>query len=221
MTTSPEPVRPDPAQRTRHVGLLSAAAILALLLDQGSKALALERLEPGVRIPVLGDLLAWRLVFNPGAAFSFGTGMTWVFTVVMAAVSIGVLLIATRIGSRWWALCVGALLGGAMGNLVDRLAREPGFGVGHVVDFIDYGYFIGNVADIAIVGSALIMVVLSLVGIGWEGKPAASGDAVDDVAEGEQADQGEQTDQSDQTDQSEQGAPALAESADQEPPGNG
>lgn len=172
----------------RHVGLLATTAIGWLLLDQASKTVALERLEPGVRVPFLGDLLGWRLVFNPGAAFSFGTGVTWIFTVVMGVVCLAVLLSATRIGSRWWAVCLGGLLGGAMGNLVDRLAREPGFGVGHVVDFIDYGYFIGNVADIAIVGSAVVMVVLSLVGIGWEGRPRARGpqgedsvDAADDA----------------------------------------
>ncbi|HCX83905.1 MAG TPA: hypothetical protein DHV14_01965 [Micrococcales bacterium] len=152
----------------RHVMLLCVTALVTLLLDQATKAIALERLVPGERTDVLGSWLGWRLVFNPGAAFSFGTGVTWIFTVVMGVVAIAVLVGARRIYSRPWAFALGALLGGAMGNLVDRLAREPGFGVGHVVDFIDYGVFIGNVADIAIVGSALLMVLLSLLGYGWD-----------------------------------------------------
>lgn len=171
MTTSTEAPAPQEAPvRPRRVGLLCVSAILALLLDQVTKTVALERLTPGERIPVIGDLIAWRLVFNPGAAFSFGTGVTWVFTLVMAIVSVAVLVTSLRVRSRWWAVALGALLGGALGNLVDRLAREPGFGVGHVVDFIDYGYFIGNVADIAIVGAAIVMVVLSLVGISLDGR---------------------------------------------------
>ena len=167
-----EPAAPRPAGA--HVVALAVSAILVLLLDQVSKAVALLTLTPGVRIPALGDLLGWRLIFNPGAAFSFGTGVTWVFTLVMAIVSVAVLVAARRIGSRIWAIALGALLGGALGNLVDRLAREPGFAVGHVVDFIDYGVFIGNVADIAIVGAAIGMVALSLFGSSWEGRPASS-----------------------------------------------
>lgn len=126
-----------------------------------------------MRVPAIGDLLGWTLVFNPGAAFSFGTDMTWVFTVLLAAVSVGVLVYGVRLRNRWWAITLGALLGGALGNLVDRLAREPGFGVGHVVDFIDYGPFIGNVADIGIVLAAIALVGLSLLGIDPRG-PAPS-----------------------------------------------
>lgn len=168
----------------RHVMLLCVTALVTLLLDQATKAIALERLVPGERTDVLGSWLGWRLVFNPGAAFSFGTGVTWIFTVVMGVVAIAVLVGARRIYSRPWAFALGALLGGAMGNLVDRLAREPGFGVGHVVDFIDYGVFIGNVADIAIVGSALLMVLLSLLGYGWD-RPGRLPHERDDASDGE------------------------------------
>lgn len=159
------------ASRTGSVtGALCLMAICALVLDQGTKALALNNLQLGEYVPVIDGLLGWRLVFNPGAAFSFGTGMTWVFTLVMAGVSIAILGFAPRVHSRAWALSLGALLGGALGNLVDRLAREPGFGIGHVVDFIDYGVFVGNVADIAVVGAALAMVVLSFAGVSWDGR---------------------------------------------------
>jgi signal peptidase II len=76
-----------------------------------------------------------------------------------------------RLGSRGWAVALGMLLGGAVGNLADRLAREPGFGRGHVVDFLDYaGFFVGNVADIAIVAAAALIVLLSLRGVGLDGR---------------------------------------------------
>lgn len=160
----PRPVR-------SRAWLLCLVAIVALAADQVTKYLALGHLTLGERVPVMGDLLGLRLIHNPGAAFSFGTGMTWVFTVVMAVVSAGVLVVAARVRSRWWAVALGALLGGALGNLVDRLARPPAFGQGHVVDFIDYGVFIGNVADIAIVGAAALMLVLAFVGLPWDGGP--------------------------------------------------
>lgn len=162
-----------PARGT--VGLLAAVAVVTLLLDQGTKAIALDRLVEGERVPAIGDLLGWTLIFNPGAALSFGTGHTWVFTIAMVACGIAVITLAPRIVSRPWAIAAGALLGGALGNLVDRLAREPGFAVGHVVDFIDYGVFIGNVADIGIVGAAVGFVVLTLMGRSWDG--STDGDA--------------------------------------------
>jgi len=168
------PDRPARATR-RRVGLLALVAVVVLLLDQASKTVALGRLTENVRVPFLGDLLGWRLVFNPGAALSFGTGVTWIFTIAMAACSIAVILLATRIRSRGWAVAAGALLGGALGNLVDRLARDPGFAVGHVVDFIDYGVFIGNVADIGIVAAAAGFVLLTLLGISWDGTRERSG----------------------------------------------
>ena len=81
-----------------------------------------------------------------------------------------------RVGSLGWAVALGLLLGGSLGNLIDRFFREPGPGRGHVVDFIDYfGLFIGNVADIAIVGAALLIVVLALRGITIAGERVADG----------------------------------------------
>lgn len=182
-----------PARRT--VGLLSAVAIATLLIDQATKLIALERLTPGVRVPFIGDVLGWRLVFNPGAALSLGTGVTWIFTIAMAACAIAVIVFAPRIASRPWAVGAGALLGGALGNLVDRLVRDPGFAVGHVVDFIDYGVFIGNVADIGIVGAAVGFVLLTVLGLSWDGtrerdrrstKDETADDGADAEAAGEQ-----------------------------------
>ncbi|MFC7582653.1 signal peptidase II [Nonomuraea antimicrobica] len=110
-------------------------------------------------------LIHFRLLYNPGAAFSIGTGATWVFTLVAAAAVAGILYTARRLASTGWALALGALLGGAVSHLGDRLFREPGFARGHVVDFIDYGPFVGNVADIALTCGCVALVLLSLRGV--------------------------------------------------------
>ncbi|GMA85404.1 hypothetical protein GCM10025868_06540 [Angustibacter aerolatus] len=92
-------------------------------------------------------------------------------TVVAAVIVVVVVRSARRLGSRAWAVALGLLLGGALGNLVDRLVRTPGLGRGHVVDFIAYGHlFIGNVADVAIVVAAALMALLSLRGVGLDGR---------------------------------------------------
>jgi len=147
-----------------------------LLLDQASKQWALASLEEGTRRALVGDLLGLQLVFNPGAALSIATGMTWVLTIVATVVVVVVVRAASRIGSALWAVALGLLLGGAIGNLVDRFAREPGFARGHVVDFIAYAdWFVGNVADIAIVGAAGLIVVLAARGVHLDG--SRDGDA--------------------------------------------
>lgn len=156
-----------------------------LVADQVTKGLALRALDPGVYVPLIGDVFGLMLVFNPGAAFSLATGSTWIFTVVAVVVAVIILRVARRIGSRGWALALGALLGGNLGNLGDRLFRDPGFARGHVVDFLNYGgLFVGNVADIAIVVGAGAMALLAFLGIGVDGTRHAGqtegGDAVDD-----------------------------------------
>lgn len=135
--------------------------------DQWTKNLALSELHPGVAVPVVGDVLSWRLVFNPGAAFSLGTGITPVFTFFQATVSIAVLVLAWRLRSSWWAVALGLVLGGAGGNLHDRLLRPPSFGYGHVVDFIALPRFpVFNVADSAITSAAVMIMIAAL--LGWE-----------------------------------------------------
>jgi signal peptidase II len=149
---------------------LVAFAALALALDQGTKAWALSILIEGVRRPLLGDALGLQLLFNPGATFGIAGSATWLLTVI-AVLAIGAIAkISRRLASQEWALAFGLLLGGTIGNLVDRLVREPGPGRGHVVDFIAYGrFFVGNVADIAIVVAAIFLVGLSILGLRLDG----------------------------------------------------
>lgn len=156
--------------RHRLVPLVVVLAAAVLAADQLTKQRALATLVPGERIDVLGDLLGFELVFNPGAALSIAEGMTWVLTLIAVAVVAVVARAAGRLGSRLWAVAFGLLLGGALGNLVDRFFREPGPARGHVVDFIAYGdWFVGNVADIAIVVAAGLVVLQTLRGVRLDG----------------------------------------------------
>lgn len=140
---------------------LSALAIVAL--DQGTKWWAESTLELREYVPVLGDLLGWRLVYNPGAAFGLASGMTWILTVVAAIAVVALVVISLRASQVAVAIGLAGMLGGAISHLGDRLFREPGFGEGEIVDFIDYaGFFVGNIADIFLVASAIYLVLLSL-----------------------------------------------------------
>jgi signal peptidase II len=180
-TTSDDPVV-APSASPRRRGLLIALVsitVVVLVLDQLSKAWALDNLTEGVRRVLVGDLLGLQLVFNSGAALSIATGMTWLLTIIAVAVIVVIVRASRRLGSAAWAVALGLLLGGALGNLVDRLVREPGFATGHVVDFIAYGrLFVGNVADIAIVGAAVLIVLLAARGIHIDGtRDVVPGDA--------------------------------------------
>ncbi|WP_117212963.1 signal peptidase II [Allorhizocola rhizosphaerae] len=142
--------------------LAIAAAVVGV--DQATKWWA-ESVLADESIPVLGDLLVLRLTYNPGAAFSIGARYTWLFA-IFAAVAVGVVVrLARNARTRGWAVALGLILGGAATHLIDRLAREPGFMLGHVVDFIDYGgLFVGNVADIALFVGVTLAVLLNLRG---------------------------------------------------------
>ena len=87
---------------------------------------------------LVGSFLQLELIRNPGAAFSLGTGSTWVLTLIAVVVLVVIVRTSRRLGSTGWAWALGLLLGGALGNLTDRIVREPGLGQGHVVDFINY-----------------------------------------------------------------------------------
>ena len=163
-----------PGRPSLHMSVLWIVALAVVVVDQAAKAWATGALADGRRIDVMGGALGFVLVRNPGAAFSFATGQTWIFSIVAIVVTAIVVRVSKRLGSMWWAVTLGLVLGGAVGNLIDRLARAPGIFRGHVVDFIDYGgLFVGNIADIAIVGAAVAIVGLSLIGLEVDGSRAA------------------------------------------------
>ncbi len=166
------PARPRPPG-SRWSGLhtlVASIAVLGLVADQVTKWLAVSALSDGSVVPLVDDVLSLRLIRNSGAAFSVGEGTTWLFTVAAVVVVAVIIRASRRLGSRAWAVTLGLLLAGAAGNLTDRLLRQPGPGRGHVVDFIDYnGWFVGNVADIFIVGAAAAVALLGLRGVSVDG----------------------------------------------------
>ena len=141
-------------------------AVVVVLIDQATKWWAESALGEGEIIPVIGDVIRFVLVYNPGAAFSIGEGFTWIFTVLAAIAVIFIVWYARRVTKPGLTVALGLLLGGATTHLGDRLFRDPAFARGHVVDFIAYGdLFIGNVADIAIFAGAVLLVVLTVRGM--------------------------------------------------------
>jgi len=166
------PRQPPPAARRRRLfALLVVVAVLAYASDQISKLIALDVLADGQPRPFVGDVIRFKLIGNPGAALSLGAGNTWVMTIIAVVVLVAIVYVSKDLGSRAWALALGLLLGSALGNLTDRFVRPPGGGEGHVVDFLDYnGWFIGNVADIWIVGAALLIILLAVLGVGVDGR---------------------------------------------------
>lgn len=153
------------------LGLVLGTAVVAWVLDFLSKEWVLASMAEGEQCAVLGEVLQWHFVRNPGAAFSFASGSTWIFTILATAVVVFIITQVRRIRSLLWAAAFGGLLGGTLGNLTDRLTREPGFFVGHVIDFIQVWGFpaIFNVADIFVVGSMIGVVLLVLANIGLDG----------------------------------------------------
>ncbi len=174
--TDAPPAEEAPAPRRRLRMLLTVAGIV-LVADIVSKVLAVRLLTPGQPVSIIGDTVTWTLVRNSGAAFSMATGYTWVLTLVATAVVIGIVWMGRRLVSPWWALGLGMILGGAMGNLVDRFFRSPGPLRGHVVDFFSVGWWpVFNVADPSVVGGAILLVALSVFGFDFDTVGRRSGD---------------------------------------------
>lgn len=169
--------------------LLAIVALAIYAFDQIAKYFIVLGMTEGDSVNVLGTFLQFHFVKNSGAAFSLGEGMTWIFSIVASAVVVFIVIYARRIRSLGWGVLFGLLLGGTLGNLTDRLFRQPSFGRGHVIDFIQVQGFpaIFNIADSAIVVSMGLFILLTLMGIGLDGRRhrATSGsrlDSADDSA---------------------------------------
>lgn len=157
--------RPSRAPR-KMMRLLVGIAVVVFGLDLLTKSLAVAYIDPADPVRIVGDTVTLTLIRNAGAAFSMATGMTWLLTLVAVGVVVGVIRIGRRLSSPWWALGLGLVLGGALGNLIDRIFRSPGPLQGHVVDFVSVGWWpVFNVADSSIVCGAILLVALTLFGI--------------------------------------------------------
>lgn len=167
----------QPETATRAVGkrrlaltALLAAAVLTYALDLSSKLVAVSRLEGQEPVAVAGHILTLQVFRNSGAAFSSGQALTVVFTAIAIAVVVAITRVARRLQSLPWAVALGLLLGGALGNLTDRIFRAPSVFRGHVVDFISVEHFaIFNLADSAIVCGGALMVLMSFRGSSLDG----------------------------------------------------
>jgi signal peptidase II len=168
-----------PAQRQRMLLVLLGVAATVIVLDQLSKHWVVSSILPRMQsgegpIVLLGGFLKLTYTENTGAAFSMGTGYTWIFSIIAVIVAVVILRSARRLGSLGWAVALGGLLGGLLGNLIDRITRPPGPGLGYVVDWIQFPNFaVFNIADSAIVCSAILMVLLALRGYEFAGGRAS------------------------------------------------
>lgn len=141
-------------------------AWLIILIDQVLKNLALKNLEPAIAVDFWGSVIKLNLTANDSAAFSIGFGATWIFTIISSLAALALIWYSFKIETQGWALMAGLLLGGVVGNLIDRLTRAPGFGIGHVIDYIQipFNFPIFNIADMAIVIACSLTVIRILRG---------------------------------------------------------
>jgi signal peptidase II len=160
--------------------VLAGVAAFVFAADIITKALVVMHLRPGEPVHLLDSVLMLNLLRNSGAAFSVGTGNTIIFTAIAVGVVIYITRTARNLRSVGWAIALGLLLGGALGNLVDRLFRAPGFLRGDVVDWIEVTRYwpVFNLADSAIVCGGILTVLLAMFGYHLDGthgdRPAAS-----------------------------------------------
>lgn len=161
--------------KPRRIGLFAVVAAAALALDIVSKVIVAAKLGDHPPVRLLGGAIYLVETRNSGAAFSMGTGATVGLTIIALAVVVVILRTARRMRSIGWAVALGLILGGALGNIVDRLFRAPGIGRGHVVDWIslfsDDGsrFAIFNLADSAITCGAVLAAILALRGVDLDG----------------------------------------------------
>lgn len=160
------------------MGILLGIAAFVLAADAITKALVVVHLRPGEPVHVLGNVLMLNLLRNSGAAFSVGTGNTIIFTAIAVVVVVYIVRTARSLRSLGWAITLGLLLGGALGNLADRIFRAPGLFRGDVVDWIELTRYwpVFNVADSAIVCGGVLTVLLALFGYHLDGTRGDRGD---------------------------------------------
>lgn len=168
---SGQPVR-QPAHPRRRIGVLVGVALVVLALDVVTKIIVVKQLSyPNPPIRLLGGFLKLTEFRNSGAAFSLGTSLTVLYSLIAITVIVVILRTSRHIRSRPWAVTLGLLLGGATGNLMDRIFRSPGWFRGQVVDWIQLPHWpTFNLADSAIVCGGILAVLLSARGMRLDGQ---------------------------------------------------
>jgi signal peptidase II len=170
------------ARRIWSLTIMFCVAIVVLTADAISKAQVLARLPGHPPVRLLDGLITLDLTFNAGAAFGVGTSYTAVIALIVCGVIVSIIRTARRLRSLSWTIALGLLLGGALGNLGDRLFRPPGPFRGEVVDWINLPHFpwTFNLADASITCAAVLIVVLAIRGVRIDGRsPAHAADRID------------------------------------------
>lgn len=176
--TAPDPSSAAPGYFKAGPVVMLVIAAVAVIADQITKVVAVAALDPGRPVELIGETVRLVLIRNPGAAFSMGTELTAVLSVVAILVVVGLLWFSRRVHSRWWAWGLGLVLGGAAGNLVDRLVRDPGVLRGHVVDFMSVGWWpVFNVADSCLVAGVIVIAVAVMRNIDYDGSLVSDRDS--------------------------------------------
>ena len=152
----------DPSRPRRTTLILFAVAAVIIAIDQVTKALVVSNLREGESRRVIGGVMSWTLQRNPGSAFGLFRHFPVLFTVLAALIALAIVVGAPRVQDRLTGFALGLVLGGAIGNLVDRIARPPGAFRGRVIDFIDFHWWpVFNLADSAVVIGALLLLISS------------------------------------------------------------
>ncbi|MDT0330441.1 signal peptidase II [Nocardiopsis lambiniae] len=176
----------------RRYPMLVLIALTAIGVDLLTKEWVLATFHEGERLDVIGSVVQFTLVYNTGAAFSMGTDHTWVFSTIATVVVIAIACYGLRVRSAWWAVALGLMMGGAAGNLLDRIFREPEPFHGAVVDFVKVMSFpVFNVADSCVVVGAILVVALTFKGLDpdgtWASDKTEAAVATTDDTEGDTA----------------------------------
>lgn len=153
------------AKRLRlRVAVFVLIVFVGLAADQLTKWWALNALAGGKKVEIVPSLLSFCLVRNPGASLGLGSSVTWVLAILAGVACLGILVAVFRTVSWGWTIALSLAFAGAFGNLIDRVAYAEGFLNGKVVDFINYGWSVGNVADLELMVAGILVIVLVLRG---------------------------------------------------------
>jgi len=199
MTADPVRLR---TRRLRALAVMGCVAAIVVAADAISKQLVLARLPGHPPVRLLHGLITLDLTFNAGAAFGVGTSYTAVIALIVCGVIVYIIRTARRLRSLAWTIALGLLLGGAMGNLGDRLFRAPGPLRGEVVDWINLPHFpwTFNLADASITCAAVLIAVLALRGVRIDGTaPAHAADRPEGPAAAPRDDNARMTDRDELT----------------------
>ncbi|WEV42757.1 signal peptidase II [Bifidobacterium sp. ESL0682] len=162
----------SPKRPRTRVAVFVIVAVAALVLDRLTKLWAQAALSSDTTVVVIPKLLGLTLVHNPGASLGMGSSVTWLISCVALVACVVLVYLALTTISLWWTAALTLAFAGAFGNLIDRVIFAHGFLNGSVVDFLNYGWSVGNVADIELGVAAVMIVVLLLASVPFSAKEA-------------------------------------------------